>query len=98
MYEPGDRETARGLPVSPLCDRQTTMVPQSQIGFINFIVTPTFQLLYELLIKMHKDVKKEFKDEADSNIQFSGMLLLMLLFEKSSPYLFVRGLYLVMTV
>ncbi|VUZ50717.1 unnamed protein product [Hymenolepis diminuta] len=48
------------------------MVPQSQVGFINFIVMPTFQLLYELLIKMHKDVK-ESKDEADSkNIQFPG--------------------------
>lgn len=34
---------------------------------------PTFQLLYELLIKMHKDAKKEFKEEADSkNIQFPG--------------------------
>ena len=28
----GDKEKQLGLPVSPLCDRATTLVPQSQIG------------------------------------------------------------------
>ncbi|XP_060478084.2 dual specificity calcium/calmodulin-dependent 3',5'-cyclic nucleotide phosphodiesterase 1A isoform X4 [Panthera onca] len=41
----GDKEAELGLPFSPLCDRKSTMVAQSQIGFIDFIVEPTFSLL-----------------------------------------------------
>nr|XP_012997911.1 calcium/calmodulin-dependent 3',5'-cyclic nucleotide phosphodiesterase 1A isoform X2 [Cavia porcellus] len=41
----GDKEAELGLPFSPLCDRNSTMVAQSQIGFIDFIVEPTFSLL-----------------------------------------------------
>ncbi|XP_053327921.1 dual specificity calcium/calmodulin-dependent 3',5'-cyclic nucleotide phosphodiesterase 1A [Spea bombifrons] len=41
----GDKEAELGLPFSPLCDRKATMVAQSQIGFIDFIVEPTFTLL-----------------------------------------------------
>lgn len=41
----GDKEAELGLPFSPLCDRKSTLVAQSQIGFIDFIVEPTFTLL-----------------------------------------------------
>jgi cAMP-specific phosphodiesterase 4 len=42
----GDKEKKLNLPVSLLCDRTTTNVEKSQIGFINFIVLPTFETLY----------------------------------------------------
>ncbi|NP_001096444.1 calcium/calmodulin-dependent 3',5'-cyclic nucleotide phosphodiesterase 1A [Xenopus tropicalis] len=45
FFRQGDKEAALGLPFSPLCDRKSTMVAQSQIGFIDFIVEPTFTLL-----------------------------------------------------
>ena len=45
----GDLERDRGLPCSPLCDRQSTAVEQSQISFINFIVEPSFEVLTEML-------------------------------------------------
>ena len=32
FFKQGDKEQEQGLDFSPLCDRQTTMVPQSQIG------------------------------------------------------------------
>ena len=32
FFNQGDREKEMGLDVSPLCDRNTTQVPQSQIG------------------------------------------------------------------
>ena len=32
FFKQGDIEKKRGLEFSPLCDRQNTMVPQSQIG------------------------------------------------------------------
>ncbi|KAI5945013.1 Calcium/calmodulin-dependent 3',5'-cyclic nucleotide phosphodiesterase 1A [Manis javanica] len=33
------------FPFSPLCDRKSTLMAQSQIDFIDFIVEPTFSLL-----------------------------------------------------
>lgn len=48
----GDREAELGLPFSPLCDRQTTLVAESQIGFIDFIVYPTFSLLTDMAEKI----------------------------------------------
>ncbi|XP_061109761.1 dual specificity calcium/calmodulin-dependent 3',5'-cyclic nucleotide phosphodiesterase 1C-like isoform X2 [Conger conger] len=44
----GDKEAELGLPFSPLCDRNSTMVAQSQIGFIDFIVIPTFTVLTDM--------------------------------------------------
>ena len=32
FFKQGDKEQEQGLDFSPLCDRQNTMVPQSQIG------------------------------------------------------------------
>ncbi|XP_045916161.1 calcium/calmodulin-dependent 3',5'-cyclic nucleotide phosphodiesterase 1C-like [Micropterus dolomieu] len=48
----GDKEAKLGLPFSPLCDRKSTMVAQSQIGFIDFIVEPTFTVLMEMIEKI----------------------------------------------
>ncbi|KAM8934477.1 dual specificity calcium/calmodulin-dependent 3',5'-cyclic nucleotide phosphodiesterase 1A [Pelodytes ibericus] len=45
FFRQGDKEAELGLPFSPLCDRKATMIAQSQIGFIDFIVEPTFTLL-----------------------------------------------------
>merc|ERR1712228_687021 len=51
FFSQGDEEKRRGLPVSPMCDRSTTNVPGSQIGFIQFIVQPTFEGLAALFPK-----------------------------------------------
>uniref|UniRef100_A0A8C5A540 Phosphodiesterase n=1 Tax=Gadus morhua TaxID=8049 RepID=A0A8C5A540_GADMO len=48
FFRQGDREAELGLPFSPLCDRNTTLVADSQIGFIDFIVDPTFCLLSDM--------------------------------------------------
>ncbi|XP_075036596.1 dual specificity calcium/calmodulin-dependent 3',5'-cyclic nucleotide phosphodiesterase 1A isoform X1 [Mixophyes fleayi] len=47
FFRQGDKEAELGLPFSPLCDRKSTLVAQSQIGFIDFIVEPTFTLLMD---------------------------------------------------
>ncbi|KAL4655716.1 calcium/calmodulin-dependent 3',5'-cyclic nucleotide phosphodiesterase 1B [Arapaima gigas] len=52
FFKQGDREEALGLPLSPLCDRKNTLVAQSQIGFIDFIVDPTFSLLTDMAEKI----------------------------------------------
>ncbi|XP_062819327.1 dual specificity calcium/calmodulin-dependent 3',5'-cyclic nucleotide phosphodiesterase 1A isoform X3 [Anolis carolinensis] len=52
FFQQGDKEAELGLPFSPLCDRKSTMVAQSQIGFIDFIVKPTFALLTDSMEKI----------------------------------------------
>uniref|UniRef100_A0AAZ3QBB5 Phosphodiesterase n=1 Tax=Oncorhynchus tshawytscha TaxID=74940 RepID=A0AAZ3QBB5_ONCTS len=52
FFRQGDKEAELGLPFSPLCDRKSTMVAQSQIGFIDFIVVPTFTVLTEMTEKI----------------------------------------------
>ncbi|KAG5286061.1 hypothetical protein AALO_G00010530 [Alosa alosa] len=52
FFRQGDKEADLGLPFSPLCDRKSTMVAQSQIGFIDFIVVPTFTVLTDMTEKI----------------------------------------------
>ncbi|XP_078544381.1 dual specificity calcium/calmodulin-dependent 3',5'-cyclic nucleotide phosphodiesterase 1C isoform X3 [Lissotriton helveticus] len=52
FFRQGDKEAELGLPFSPLCDRNSTMVAQSQIGFIDFIVDPTFTVLTDMTEKI----------------------------------------------
>ncbi|KAE9418031.1 hypothetical protein Angca_008205 [Angiostrongylus cantonensis] len=52
FFRQGDLEASMGLPYSPLCDRHTVLVADSQIGFIDFIVEPTMVVCGELLTKM----------------------------------------------
>eukprot|EP00980_Cylindrotheca_fusiformis_P013955 scaffold3625_cov82-Cylindrotheca_fusiformis.AAC.1 len=51
FFQQGDTEQKMGLPVSPLCDRHTVSRPESQSGFIEFIIQPTFEALEGLLPK-----------------------------------------------
>ncbi|XP_047424699.1 calcium/calmodulin-dependent 3',5'-cyclic nucleotide phosphodiesterase 1C-like [Mugil cephalus] len=59
FFRQGDREAELGLPFSPLCDRKSTMVAQSQIGFIDFIVEPTFTVLTEMIEKIVTPLMEE---------------------------------------
>uniref|UniRef100_A0A668AM67 Phosphodiesterase n=1 Tax=Myripristis murdjan TaxID=586833 RepID=A0A668AM67_9TELE len=52
FFRQGDKEAELGLAFSPLCDRKSTMVAQSQIGFIDFIVEPTFTVLTDMTEKI----------------------------------------------
>ncbi|VDL11665.1 unnamed protein product [Hymenolepis diminuta] len=61
----GDREKELGMPISPLCDRNTVVLPQSQIGFIDFIVEPIFVVLGDMLDKMMENATSS-KEETDA--------------------------------
>eukprot|EP00106_Octopus_bimaculoides_P011299 XP_014778741.1 PREDICTED: calcium/calmodulin-dependent 3',5'-cyclic nucleotide phosphodiesterase 1A-like isoform X3 [Octopus bimaculoides] len=52
FFRQGDREKELGLPFSPLCDRKATLVAESQIGFIEFIVDPSFTVMGDVLQKI----------------------------------------------
>merc|ERR1712107_754415 len=45
FFVQGDRERDVGREISPLCDRNTVVIPTSQINFINFVVKPLFSAL-----------------------------------------------------
>jgi calcium/calmodulin-dependent 3',5'-cyclic nucleotide phosphodiesterase len=49
FFRQGDKERDLGLPFSPLCDRKNTLVAESQIGFIEFIVEPSMQVCSDML-------------------------------------------------
>jgi hypothetical protein len=73
FFYQGDCEKKEKLPISLLCDRETTHIGKSQIGFIKFVTKPTFECIKSLFpeinpylenmaknLKMYEDdVKKE---------------------------------------
>ena len=49
FFKQGDLEKKSVLPVTLLCDRATTNIDKSQIGFMNFVVIPTFEALLNVI-------------------------------------------------
>ena len=45
FWRQGDLEKKRNLPISFLCDRENSNIPQSQKGFISGFIIPTFECL-----------------------------------------------------
>ncbi|XP_046493976.1 dual specificity calcium/calmodulin-dependent 3',5'-cyclic nucleotide phosphodiesterase 1B isoform X4 [Equus quagga] len=66
FFRQGDKEAELGLPFSPLCDRTSTLVAQSQIGFIDFIVEPTFSVLTDVA---EKSVQPQADEDSKSKNQ-----------------------------
>jgi hypothetical protein len=70
----GDQEKKINLPISFLCDRTTTKVPASQIGFMDGIVSPLIQIIVSFFpglnflkenIESNKEYYKKLKDQDD---------------------------------
>lgn len=55
-FAQGDKELSMKLPISPLCERSTTGLRQSQLGFIRFVVQPAFECLASFLPKVNATV------------------------------------------
>lgn len=69
FFAQGDKEKELGLPFSPLCDREKTPVALSQIGFINFIVDPSFVLMGDMIDKIFEQILAEdMKRQSNSDI------------------------------
>jgi len=69
FFTQGDREKELGLPVSPLCDRSSTNRADSQMGFIDFIIRPSFVALQNHLPSSKKKDHK-FLQYIESNYQY----------------------------
>ena len=61
FFAQGDAERDHGLPVSPMCDRNDTVFWKCQLGFINFIVKPTFVVMADFIPHL-KDVHLKHVD------------------------------------
>ncbi|KAF8770383.1 Calcium/calmodulin-dependent 3' like protein [Argiope bruennichi] len=57
FFRQGDKEKELGLPFSPLCDRNSTLVAESQIGFIDFIVSPSLEVCGDMLDRILRHVE-----------------------------------------
>nr|XP_049691832.1 dual specificity calcium/calmodulin-dependent 3',5'-cyclic nucleotide phosphodiesterase 1A isoform X8 [Helicoverpa armigera] len=72
----GDKERDLGLPFSPLCDRNNTLVAESQIGFIEFIVEPSMgvcaDMLECILGPLHSSSKNSTSSAEPINEEGSG--------------------------
>ena len=56
----GDLEKEKGLTVSMFCDRENTNINKAMIGFINFVVLPSINIIVNLVneVKIYKDYCK----------------------------------------
>ncbi|XP_050050019.1 dual specificity calcium/calmodulin-dependent 3',5'-cyclic nucleotide phosphodiesterase 1A-like isoform X7 [Dermacentor andersoni] len=66
FFQQGDKEHELGLPYSPLCDRNTTLIAESQIGFIDFILNPTMDVCGDLLEKILLQVSQRTTEDSIS--------------------------------
>ncbi|XP_071791958.1 dual specificity calcium/calmodulin-dependent 3',5'-cyclic nucleotide phosphodiesterase 1A-like isoform X2 [Asterias amurensis] len=64
FFRQGDREKELGVAFSPLCDRKTTMVAESQIGFIDFIVEPSLIVCCDMIDKVLQELPPSAPDES----------------------------------
>ena len=49
FFAQGDAEREKNLPISFLCDRNTTFVAKSQPGFLGFVVLPLWRSMVEVI-------------------------------------------------
>lgn len=57
FFSQGDKEKSLGLPVSPLCDRNTVNFAKSQIGFIELFIIPVFSIFVEVFPMFNKALR-----------------------------------------
>ena len=49
FFRQGDTEKKLNIQVSLMCDRETMSINKAMIGFINFVVKPTIDILVNLI-------------------------------------------------
>mmetsp|Transcript_56398 Transcript_56398/g.123226 ORF Transcript_56398/g.123226 Transcript_56398/m.123226 type:complete len:592 (-) Transcript_56398:175-1950(-) len=67
FWSQGDEEKVLGLDISPMCDRESGMksVPKGQMGFINFVIAPFYNIITRLIPETSEAV-----DQMNENLAF----------------------------
>eukprot|EP00062_Callorhinchus_milii_P011226 gi/632956966/ref/XP_007894224.1/ PREDICTED: high affinity cGMP-specific 3',5'-cyclic phosphodiesterase 9A-like isoform X2 [Callorhinchus milii] len=60
-----DREKSEGLPVAPFMDREKVTKPTAQIGFIKFVLIPTFETLMKLFPQIEEVMVQPLRASRD---------------------------------
>lgn len=74
FHAQGDKEKSLNIPISFLCDRTTSNVPKSQIGFLNYVIIPTFQLVKDAfpslyyLVDIANENKKVWEEKNNQSL------------------------------
>ncbi|KAG1698116.1 cAMP-specific 3',5'-cyclic phosphodiesterase [Nymphon striatum] len=63
FFQQGDKEHAQGLEMSPMCDRLSSTMEQTQVGFIDYVVHPLWETWADLV---HPDAQ-DILDSLESN-------------------------------
>lgn len=71
FFQQGDAEKALGLPFSPLCDRNTTVIPESQVGFINLILAPALEICGDVFDRLKQFGEEKLLNESKSRVRQS---------------------------
>lgn len=64
FFQQGDKERSQGIDITILCDRKTTNIAKSQIGFIDFVVFPYFDALVKIFPQMEFTTKNMTENKA----------------------------------
>ena len=56
FFDQGDIEKEKGYPISFLCNRETTVIPKMQPGFLNGISIPLWSTLAEIMPALGENV------------------------------------------
>ncbi|XP_078283128.1 high affinity cGMP-specific 3',5'-cyclic phosphodiesterase 9A-like isoform X3 [Rhinoraja longicauda] len=64
-FTQSDREKSEGLPVAPFMDRDKVTKPTAQIGFIKFVLIPTFETLMKLFPQIEEATVQPLRDSRD---------------------------------
>ncbi|XP_072450495.1 3',5'-cyclic-AMP phosphodiesterase 4C-like isoform X3 [Chiloscyllium punctatum] len=65
FFQQGDQERARGMEISPMCDKHTASIEKSQVGFIDFIVHPLWETWADLVYPDAKEILDNLEDNRD---------------------------------
>ncbi|OMJ69908.1 hypothetical protein SteCoe_32255 [Stentor coeruleus] len=60
FFKQGEKEREFGIPVTPLCDRDNCIVSKSQVGFLEYLVTPLFKV-WEDFIEQNNEEESELE-------------------------------------
>ena len=64
FWQQGDKEKAKGLPISFMCDRYKTDVPASQVGFLRGFILSSFDCLVSMFPRLKYTI-----ENAENNIK-----------------------------
>ena len=83
FFNQGDRERSKGLPISPMMDRESTSTALSQINFIEFVIAPLYvqfaaifpstAFLLARLIENRLHYQEAYENELDDHTARDGV-------------------------